>query len=211
MTKKLTPHELGLDVELMPKVNVWLRRGDGIAVYENQALDSAQYGHRQYVSFGSPAAQLEVLNASELPVRLPDIGSAINWKYQLVGWYRGPELGSENATFVSQPPAAGIPQFRHDCEACYFAGRLLGLDPHTLGHSFDVYWCPNELGGSVIARYGNDGPAYTSAPMKLLADYRRRGVPFPVKVLVEASALATKAKERAARIARRQRAADDQE
>lgn len=61
-------------------VRRWLDRGDGVAVYENAALDSANLGHRQYVSFGSPAAQIE---ESDPPKRLPDIGGAINWKYQL--------------------------------------------------------------------------------------------------------------------------------
>ncbi len=61
-------------------VKGWLDRGDGVAVYEIKALDSANLGHRKFVSFGSPAAQLEV---DEPPTRLPDIGGQINWAYQL--------------------------------------------------------------------------------------------------------------------------------
>ena len=36
-------------------------------------------------SFGSPAAQLET---DHPPQTLPDIGGAINWRYQLIGTYR---------------------------------------------------------------------------------------------------------------------------
>lgn len=78
-----------LDRKHWDTVNRWLQRGDGIAVYQNVALDSAGLGHRQFVSFGSAAAQIET---SEPPQRLPDIGNAINWKYQLEGVYRGAAL-----------------------------------------------------------------------------------------------------------------------
>lgn len=71
------------DIETL---NRWLERGDGVAIYENQALDSAGVGDKQLVSFGSPAAQLEV---DEPPQRLPDIGSKINWRYSLIGTYKG--------------------------------------------------------------------------------------------------------------------------
>ena len=78
-----------LDKEHWPLVNRWLARGDGVAVYENQALDSANVGHKKFVSFGSVTAQLET---PEPPARLPDIGPQINWAYGLVGTYKGEEL-----------------------------------------------------------------------------------------------------------------------
>lgn len=59
----------------------WLDRGDGCAVYENQDFGSRDLGDRQFCSYGSTAAQLEV---PVPPVRMPDIGSSINWRYQLV-------------------------------------------------------------------------------------------------------------------------------
>lgn len=68
------------------QMNLWLERGDGVAVYENHDLGHPQLGHKQFVSFGSEKAMLEV---EEPPQRLPDIGNAINWRYQLVGTYRG--------------------------------------------------------------------------------------------------------------------------
>lgn len=63
----------------------WLDRGDGIAVYQNLALDSADMGHKQFLSFGSDEAQLEV---DDPPTRLPDIGGSINWRYSLIGIHR---------------------------------------------------------------------------------------------------------------------------
>jgi hypothetical protein len=84
--KMLTKDELDLDPELYPQVNKWLERGDGIAVYENHDFGSATMGHRQFVSYGSPSAMLEV---DVPPQRLPDIGNAINWRFQLIGVYRG--------------------------------------------------------------------------------------------------------------------------
>lgn len=64
----------------------WLDRGDGIAVYENQAFDSSGFGHKKFVSFGSPAAQLP---GDTPPDRLPNIGHSINWAYALLGVCRG--------------------------------------------------------------------------------------------------------------------------
>ena len=68
------------------KILRWLERGDGVAVYENQDFGHPDLGHLQFVSYGSPAAQLET---DVPPQRLPDIGNAINWRYQLVFTYRG--------------------------------------------------------------------------------------------------------------------------
>ena len=74
-----------LDEEHHPTIRKWLDRGDGVAVYQNVAFDSGDFGHKKFVSFGSKAAQLET---DDPPTRLPDIGGQINWKYQLVGTYR---------------------------------------------------------------------------------------------------------------------------
>ena len=82
--------ELG-DTEL-DKLNRWLERGDGVAVYMNIELGHPQLGHKQFVSFGSPDAQLEM---DEPPERLPDIGNHINWRYYLQGTYRGAPIRRE--------------------------------------------------------------------------------------------------------------------
>lgn len=75
-------------------VNRWIRRGDGVAVYENKDLGHPALGHKIFVSFGSTEAQLEV---EEPPERLPDglapdTTGGINWRYCLIGTYRGEEL-----------------------------------------------------------------------------------------------------------------------
>ena len=63
----------------------WLDRADGVALYENHDLGHPELGHRQFLSFGSEAAQLPY---EEAPAMLPDIGTRINWRYALVGTYR---------------------------------------------------------------------------------------------------------------------------
>lgn len=90
-------------------VNKWLERGDGIAVYRNQAMDSSNLGHRKFVSYGSRQAQLDT---EEPPQRLPDIGSQINWPYQLEGIYWGPKIEHDNdCRFITDinPAGAGAP------------------------------------------------------------------------------------------------------
>ena len=71
--------------EVMELVGRWLARGDGAAVYENHDLSSRSVGEPRIVSYGSLAAQLET---AEPPATLPDIGGAINWRFQLIGTYR---------------------------------------------------------------------------------------------------------------------------
>lgn len=74
---------------VLNQMNGWLGRGDGIAMYENQDLGHPDLGDKRYVSYGSPAAQLET---STPPTQLPDgIGGTINWRYVLIGTYRGTE------------------------------------------------------------------------------------------------------------------------
>lgn len=48
----------------------------------------------------------------------------------------------------------------HDCERCVALGPYYG----SLGSAFDLYWCPTGGLGkpTVVARYGSDGPEYTS-------------------------------------------------
>lgn len=85
MSKNMTFDEISADVEIAASkytLQRWLDRGDGIAMYENMAMDSMNIGHKKWVSYGSPSAQIEM---DEPPQRLPDIGGQINWAYQLVG------------------------------------------------------------------------------------------------------------------------------
>lgn len=71
-----------LDVAHHALIKTWLDRGDGVAVYENHNLGSPNAGHQQFMSYGSPAAQIE---QEEPPSQCPDIKSrAPNWAYYLV-------------------------------------------------------------------------------------------------------------------------------
>jgi hypothetical protein len=57
------------------------------------------------------------------------------------------------------------PRYQHDCDGCQFQGQ------HTVGETeVDAYWCPKCDGGSVILRYGDDGPEYASSPHFVLTD-----------------------------------------
>lgn len=82
-------------------VRTWLERNVGIAVYQNQALDSANHGHRKFVSFGSFLAQLET---NKPPMRLPDIGGTINWAYQLEAVvHRWADMGGADTAIWTEP------------------------------------------------------------------------------------------------------------
>jgi len=69
-----------------PQANRWLNRGDGIAVYQNQHEEHPEFGRLQLVSFGSTDAQFPT---STPPVQMPDLGDEHNWRYRLIGTYRG--------------------------------------------------------------------------------------------------------------------------
>lgn len=74
---------------IVDQMNKWLRRGDGIAVYENHDFGHPDLGDRRFVSFGSVQAQLET---EDPPTVLPDSPKQINWRYQLIGTYKGAAL-----------------------------------------------------------------------------------------------------------------------
>lgn len=76
-------------------INAWLRRGDGVAVYENNDLGHPEVGMKVLLSYGSLASQL---NVATPPEQCPDITGHpqlfIAWRYRLVGVYRGEPLES---------------------------------------------------------------------------------------------------------------------
>ena len=74
--------------EIVGKLNAWLARGDGVAVYENHDLGHPELGRIVCLSFGSPESALGV----EPPQRMPDLPQLIGWRYQLIGTYRGEAL-----------------------------------------------------------------------------------------------------------------------
>lgn len=64
------------------------------------------------------------------------------------------------------------PLYQHDCTDCQYLGRYLKPmesihdDPDAV---YDLYYCPKTSGsGSVLARYGNDGPDYLSMDVRVL-------------------------------------------
>lgn len=65
-----------------------------------------------------------------------------------------------------------MPQFKHDCERCEFLASI-NLPSWELNkmseQTFDLYHCPGTLGGSVIARFGDDGPEYASGDVGTVA------------------------------------------
>lgn len=75
------------------KANVWLARGDGIAVYRNEDLGSGDLGNFKFLSFGSATAQFVVP-----PEQLPDFPNEINWRFRLHGVYRSTTLLTEPVT-----------------------------------------------------------------------------------------------------------------
>jgi len=72
-----------MDVETHHLLERWWDRGDGVAVYQNMALDSAQAGRLVCFSYGSKAAQIET---EEPPKMMPDTGAiSTPWAYTLQG------------------------------------------------------------------------------------------------------------------------------
>lgn len=71
------------------------------------------------------------------------------------------------------------PVFEHDCDGCIFLGTYTWKE-----RQFDLYFCPNCDEGSVIARFGSDGPEYASAPLAVVeqANYRPDDDTYPLRV-----------------------------
>lgn len=53
-----------------------------------------------------------------------------------------------------------MPKYQHDCEKCKYLGT--GTCPALGEDEFDFYICTSSIGRSIIARYGSEGPEYTS-------------------------------------------------
>lgn len=71
--------------EVWYKIQTWLNRGDGAAVYENHDLGHPQLGEPRIVSWGSEAAAFDAATEpGQLPEILPDWPGQINWRYALV-------------------------------------------------------------------------------------------------------------------------------
>ena len=87
MSAIISSSELGLLVNAQSHalVNRWLARGDGVAVYRSQAMDSAWLGHRVFMSYGSPEAQISTTMTNLPPDACPtqSRGMGMAWAYRL--------------------------------------------------------------------------------------------------------------------------------
>ncbi len=65
---------------------------------------------------------------------------------------------------------ANAPVFTHDCDDCRYLGTLATPEGRT-----DLYICVGgeEVGPSVIARFGDEGPDYSSMPESMVDDRAR--------------------------------------
>lgn len=66
--------------------------------------------------------------------------------------------------------------FDHDCSNCI----CVGVSP-----KYDFYFCDKSsasLGGSLLARYGSDGPDYVSMPVKLVREALPDQIDLSMKV-----------------------------
>lgn len=118
-----------LPPDALDKVNAWIARGDGIAVYANEAFDRSDFGSIKFVSFGSAAAQLVV--PSE---QLPSFEGEINWMYQLKGVYRGSALLEPAATHDFADPCDVLPLVLR----CFDNRDLAYLDSRLIAYKLDV-------------------------------------------------------------------------
>lgn len=62
------------------------------------------------------------------------------------------------------------PKFVHDCDKCRFIATIGGLDIYICGEG-------KPAGPSIIARYGDDGPQYTSMPIRSFRWLMRQNKP----------------------------------
>lgn len=57
------------------------------------------------------------------------------------------------------------PRYKHDCTRCHFLGQIEG---------HDLYFCPSD-GGTIVSRFANHGPRYSSMPVEVIAEWERTG------------------------------------
>ena len=72
------------------------------------------------------------------------------------------ELYDENGLLKRPITEADVPKYLHDnCGLCRFLGRYTHPEDKT---DYDLYFCPQARGmrGTVIARFGDNGPDYFS-------------------------------------------------
>lgn len=79
--------------EVHAQVDRWLARGDSAVVYQNAELGHDDFGLLKITSYGSEQAMLEHSKYPDgPPQQMPDIGTAINWRYQLKAICKAPAV-----------------------------------------------------------------------------------------------------------------------
>jgi hypothetical protein len=72
-------------------------------------------------------------------------------------WQRRNRIGQENCLFAVELAGANnqanSPRYAHSCRHCTFLGCF---------EEYDLYFCPQTGYPTLLARFGNNGPAYTS-------------------------------------------------
>lgn len=62
------------------------------------------------------------------------------------------------------------PVHAHDCDGCKYLGTIAGADDDC--GPIDLYFCGGPAssltGGTYLARYGSDGPEYTSCALDII-------------------------------------------
>lgn len=54
-------------------------------------------------------------------------------------------------------------RWTHDCDDCEFLGDYQHDD-----EDYDLYYCPKSDGGTILARYDDEGSSYTSLSIELM-------------------------------------------
>jgi len=148
-------------------LNVWV-----VSKIENFG-DSYEMDWRTRIlkACGSEAEAVAVIyKDGAVQQRLTESGSGYVIDIQFGGQY------SITRTTMDDPESEiEIQQFVHDCDACTFLGRANDTD----GDSHDLYFHIDGNYITVIARYGNAGPQYTSgwnSINPILIEAQRRAV-----------------------------------
>src|SRR5688572_30134387 len=67
-----------------------------------------------------------------------------------------------------------MPTFTHDCDDCRFLGtiKVKSFRFPKKESTIDSYHCPLCDGGTIVLRYGNNGPDYASMPIDSIPSVR---------------------------------------
>jgi transcriptional regulator with XRE-family HTH domain len=94
--------------------------------------------------------------------------------------YQADPTADNYARYQTALLRSGAIHYLHDCTGCILMHSEVGPSPVFSDHRLtplDYYFCSSPSGGSLIIRYGDDGPQYTSYPVDIaLSMYDHRDV-----------------------------------